>query len=87
MTDFKPMRRALVRTGLFLEKLARLQPGQRIDLRMHDFQDMEFPIPRDERWTWAEKAEWLRARGPSHCVVWERLEDGAWVFERVRAAA
>jgi hypothetical protein len=50
---------------------------------MQDFQDMEFPIPPDERWTWEGKAEWLRARGPSHCVVWERLEDGTWIFERV----
>jgi hypothetical protein len=84
---FESIRRAVARTEHFLEKLRTLQPGQRIDLVMHDFQDMEFPIPPDERWTWAEKAEWLRARGPSHCVAWERMEDGAWVFERVKDAS
>jgi hypothetical protein len=77
------IRSAIARTERFLDRLRTLQPGQRINLPMQDFQDMEFPIPPDERWTWEEKAEWLRARGPSHCVVWERLEDGTWIFERV----
>ena len=73
---------ALGLTAKFMRGLRALKPGERIVLRMQEFQDMELPIPPGERWTWDEKAEWFRSRAPFYCTAWNRAEDGAWVFQR-----
>lgn len=76
---------ALARTAHFARQLAQLKPGERINLYMRDFQDMEFPVSPMRRMTWQEKAEWLRSRAPFYCKVWGRIEDDTYVFERPKS--
>jgi hypothetical protein len=75
--------RAISRTAAFLRRLRALKPGECINLPMQEFQDMELPIPLDQRWTWEEKAEWFRSRAPFYCTKRENLENGDWIFKRV----
>lgn len=73
---------ALGKAARFLKQLRELKPGQRIDLRMNDFQDMLFPVHPLANLTWDEKADWFRDRVPFRCRWWRKEMEATYVFER-----
>lgn len=73
---------ALGNASRFLKRLRALEPGQRLDLHMHDFQDMLLPVHPLANLTWDEKAEWFRERTPFRCRVWRKEMENVYVFER-----
>lgn len=73
---------SLGRTALFLKQLRTLESGQRLNLKRHEFQDMDFPFHPLDRPTWEDKAEWLRQRADFPCKLWQDAMSGDFIFER-----
>jgi len=74
---------ALGRAARFLKRLRSLEPGQRLDLHMNEFQDMLIPAHPLASLTWDEKADWLRDRVPFRCRWWRKELEPVYVFERI----
>jgi len=74
---------ALGRGAAWLKQLRTLSPGQRLNLPMKDFQDMQFVVGGGLDSTWQEKVDWLCDRVDFPCRAWRSDESDAWIFERL----